>query len=288
MSSLPPSLGKTADFKLALIQLAVTSDKAHNLSHASERVKEAASKGANVIVLPEIFNSPYGTQHFEKYAEEIPNGESCSVLKNLAIETKTFLVGGSIPERLDGKLYNTSTVWSPTGSLVATHRKVHLFDIDVPGKIRFQESETLSPGKELTSFETPFGKIGLAICYDIRFPEMAMIAARQGCIAMIYPGAFNMTTGPLHWDLLQRARATDNQFYVAACSPARDANAGYNAWGHSSIVNPKGQVIATTEEHEDIVYADIVIKEIEEVRRNIPVYTQRRWDVYDDVAGVRK
>ncbi|KAF9895853.1 hypothetical protein BX616_008697, partial [Lobosporangium transversale] len=102
-----------------------------------------------------------------------------------------------------------------------------------------------------------FGKIGIGICYDIRFPEPAMIAARQGCFAMIYPGAFNMTTGPLHWELLQRARAVDNQIFVAACSPARDLSADYHAWGHSTIVGPSGDVLETMDEKQGIIYADL-------------------------------
>jgi len=134
---------------------------------------------------------------------------------------------------------------------------VHLFDIDVPGKIRFQESEVLTGGESLTDFDSEYGKIGVAICYDVRFPEMAMVAARRGSIAMIYPGAFNLTTGPLHWELLARARAVDNQIYVAMCSPARDMNASYNAWGHSTIVDPNGEIIAKAGEGEEIIYADL-------------------------------
>ncbi|KAG2229108.1 hypothetical protein INT48_000950, partial [Thamnidium elegans] len=194
--------------------------------------------------------------------------------------------GGSIPEKEEtsGKIYNTLTAYDPTGKMIAKHRKVHLFDIDVPGKIKFKESDTLSEGDWLTHIDTKYGKLGVGICYDMRFPEMATIAARKGCLAMIYPGAFNLTTGPLHWELLQRARAVDNQMYVAACSPARDLNANYLAWGHSTVVNPKGAVIATTEESETIVYADIDPEQVKEVRTNIPLYDQRRFDIYDDVS----
>jgi omega-amidase len=134
-------------------------------------------------------------------------------LSTLSSSHKIHLVAGSIPE-LDTetkKLYNTSLIFSPTGSLLGKHRKVHLFDIDIPGKITFRESEVLSAGNELTLVDTPFGKIGVAICYDVRFPELAMIAARKGAFLLLYPGAFNMTTGPLHWELLARARAVDNQ-----------------------------------------------------------------------------
>ncbi|KAF9986600.1 hypothetical protein BGZ65_006958, partial [Modicella reniformis] len=204
-------------------------------------------------------------------------------------DAKVYLIGGSIPERdlADNKIYNTCTVYNPEGTIIATHRKVHLFDIDVPGRIRFQESETLSAGKQLTHVDTEFGKIGVGICYDIRFPEPAMIAARQGCFVMIYPGAFNMTTGPLHWELLQRARAVDNQMYVAACSPARDLTAGYHAWGHSTIVGPTGDVIQTMDEKQGIIYADLDLSKMTEFRQNIPLVTQRRFDLYADVSKVK-
>ncbi|RUP43643.1 carbon-nitrogen hydrolase [Jimgerdemannia flammicorona] len=273
-------------FKLALVQLAVGSNKDENLKNARKNVLEASNHGANVVVLPECFNSPYGTSFFPNYAENIPQGSSVKALSEMAKDAGVYLFGGSIPERDEstGKLYNTSTVYDPEGHLVAKHRKVHLFDIDVPGKIRFQESETLTAGNWLTHITTPYGKLGLGICYDVRFPEMAAIAARKGCIAMIYPGAFNMTTGPLHWELLQRARAVDNQIYVAMCSPARDTSASYHAWGHSSVVDPRGQVVATTGHEQDIVYADLDPELLASFRQSIPLNQQRRHDLYCDVA----
>ncbi|ORY96443.1 carbon-nitrogen hydrolase [Syncephalastrum racemosum] len=278
-------LSPASKFKLALIQLGNTgADKAHNIQHARSKVLEAAQNGANVVVLPECFNSPYGTQFFDEYAEELSNSPTVNMLSSVAKETGIYLFGGSIPERSGGKLYNTLTVYDPQGTMIATHRKVHLFDIDVPGKIRFIESETLSPGDSLTMVDTKYGKIGAGICYDIRFPEMAMIAARKGCIAMLYPGAFNMTTGPMHWELLQRARAVDNQIYVAACSPARDMAASYHAWGHSTVVDPTGMVVATCEESETIVYADVDPEQVNTIRTSIPLYNQRRFDIYGDVA----
>lgn len=181
--------------------------------------------------------------------------------------------------------YNTSLVFSPAGKLIATHRKIHLFDIDIPGKITFKESEVLSPGNKVTIVNLPeYGKIGLAICYDVRFPELAMIAARKGAFMLVYPGAFNTTTGPLHWTLQARARAMDNQVYVTMCSPARDTNATYHAWGHSMAVNPNAEVMAEADEKETIVYADLDGARIEETRKGIPIYTQRRFDVYPDVS----
>ncbi|KAF6120636.1 nitrilase family member 2 [Phyllostomus discolor] len=147
-------------------------------------------------------------------------------------------IKGSIPEEDSGKLYNTCTVFGPDGALLVKHRKLHLFDIDVPGKITFQESKILSPGDSFSTFETPYCRVGLGICYDLRFSELAQIYAERGCQLLVYPGAFNLTTGPAHWELLQRGRAVDNQVYVATASPARDDKASYVAWGHSTVVNP--------------------------------------------------
>ncbi len=160
-------------------------------------------------VVTECWNSPYGTAYFAEYAEVVEGahpGPSSLAMSAMAREAGIYLVGGSIPERAitmgppspPSRLHNTCTVWDPKGKRIATHRKVHLFDIDIPGSVTFQESAILTPGNALTHFDTPWGRVGLGICYDMRFPELAMIAARRGCIAMIYPGAFNLTTGPLH------------------------------------------------------------------------------------------
>lgn len=256
---------------------------------------EAAKAGAKLIVLPECFNSPYGCQYFPKYAETIlptppPKDQAPSwhTLSSIAVEAKAYLIGGSIPEFVPdtNKYYNTCLVFSPAGKLVATHRKTHLFDIDIPGKITFKESDVLSPGNKVTIFDLPeYGKIGLGICYDIRFPELAMIAARKGAFLLVYPGAFNTTTGPMHWSLQGRARAMDNQVYVALCSPGRDTKSTYQAWGHSMAVNPNAEVMAEADDNETIVYADLDGAKIDETRKGIPLYTQRRFDVYPDVSA---
>ncbi|KAI4131905.1 MAG: hypothetical protein LQ338_000987 [Usnochroma carphineum] len=280
--------------KLALVQLAMGPDKSANLSRARTRVLEAAQKGASLIILPECFNSPYGCQYFPKYAETLlpsppskDKSPSFHALSDLAKEAKAYLLGGSIPEYETStkKYFNTSLMFNPGGELIATHRKVHLFDIDIPGKITFKESEILSPGNKVTLVDLPeYGKIAIAICYDIRFPELAMIAARKGCFLLLYPGAFNLTTGALHWSLQARARAMDNQLYVGLCSPARDMEASYKAWGHSMVVDPNAAVMAEAGENEEIVYADLNADVIEETRKGIPLGGQRRFDVYPDVS----
>lgn len=137
---------------------------------------------------------------------------SLAMLLEVARDCGVLLVGGSIPEARGGKFYNTCVVVRPNGRVAALHRKVHLFDIHVPGGISFRESDTLSAGDSLTLVDTSWGfSLGLGICYDIRFPEMAMVLRARGAKLLLFPGAFNLTTGPAHWELLQRARAVDNQ-----------------------------------------------------------------------------
>ncbi|MCJ1247548.1 hypothetical protein MMC30_004762 [Trapelia coarctata] len=281
-------------FKLALVQLATGADKSINLSRARSKVLEASKAGASLVVLPECFNSPYGCQYFPSYAETLlpspptpAQSPSFHALSSMAAEAQTYLLGGSIPEYVSDteKYHNTSLLFSPEGKLLATHRKVHLFDIDIPGKITFRESDVLSPGNKVTLIDIPpYGKIGMAICYDVRFPELATIAARKGCFLLLYPGAFNLTTGALHWALQARARAMDNQVYVALCSPARDMEASYNAWGHSMVVDPNATVLVEAGESEETVYADLNETAIEDTRKGIPLYTQRRFDVYPDIS----
>uniref|UniRef100_A0A8C7XKQ5 omega-amidase n=1 Tax=Oryzias sinensis TaxID=183150 RepID=A0A8C7XKQ5_9TELE len=267
------------NFRLAVVQLQVTSVKADNLSRARRLVQQAAGQGSKVVLLPECFNSPYGTSFFSDYAEKIP-GESTQMLSEAAKESQVYLVGGSIPEEDGGKLYNTCAVFGPGGEMILKHRKIHLFDINVPGKICFQESETLSPGNSLSTFDTPFCKVGVGICYDMRFAELAQVYSREGCQLLVYPGAFNMTTGPAHWELLQRGRAVDNQVYVATASPARDEAASYVAWGHSTVVNPWGEVISKAGAEETVIYADIDLQYLSDIRRQIPITAQRRDDLY--------
>jgi len=163
-----------------------------------------------------------------------------------------------------------------------------VFDISVPNGITFKESDTLSAGNSITTFDTPFCKVGLGICYDLRFPQLGMLMREQGCKLLVYPGAFNTTTGPPHWELLQRARAVDNQLYVATASPARNPESKYQAWGHSSIVSPWGDVIATTEHDPDTIIAEIDLNRVDEIRQNIPISKQARLDIYSPVSLIHK
>lgn len=266
--------------KIALIQFAVSERKELNIERACKFIKECAEKGAQLACLPECFNAPYGIQYFNQFAETVP-GPTSEALSNSAKKNNIYVVGGTFPEKDCDKLYNTCLAFGPDGETIAKHRKIHLFDIDISGKISFKESSILSPGNSFTSFQLGKWKVGLGICYDIRFPLMANIYAQKGCQLLIYPGAFNMTTGPAHWQLLQRVRAVDNQLYVAAISPARDEKASYVAWGHSSLVNPWGDVVCEAKENECILYADIDQSYVDEVRNQIPLLKQQRKDLYE-------
>eukprot|EP00742_Colponemidia_sp_Colp-10_P002343 GILJ01002499.1.p1 GENE.GILJ01002499.1~~GILJ01002499.1.p1 ORF type:complete len:314 (-),score=31.12 GILJ01002499.1:35-928(-) len=285
-----------SSFRLALCQMSVGADKAANLVRAHGLIQKAAQNGANVIVLPEIFNSPYSNASFPVYAEPIPvppsgcpegaeldlsASPSVKMIVDAAKETNTYIIGGSLPEREGDRLYNTSVIADRTGRILAKHRKVHLFDIDIPGKMTFRESDTLTAGNQITVVDTEYGKFGVAICYDLRFPELAQSMSKKGARVLLYPGAFNTTTGPRHWELLQRGRAVDNQCYVAACSPARSTDpSDYQAWGHSTVVGPWGDIIATTEHEEDIVYANIDMTQVDQFRQQVPILAQKRHDLY--------
>lgn len=290
MASSAPS----SKLKVALCQIAVTACKEDNISTAQYHLRKAAANGANIALLPECWNCPYDTACFAEYAEELPaapckfgastSSASLRMLRSVARDTNMLIIGGSIPEVVDGKYYNTSMSVDGNGNVLAKHRKVHLFDVDVPNGVQFRESDALSAGNSLTAFNAPQidAVVGVGICYDMRFPELSMIATRNhGASLLVFPGAFNMTTGPAHWELLLRARAVDNQTFVAACSPARDNNGKYVAWGHSSVIDPWGTVIATTDEKPDIVYADIDLRKIDEIRAAIPTSKQRRHDLYE-------
>ncbi|CDK24071.1 unnamed protein product [Kuraishia capsulata CBS 1993] len=274
--------------KVVLLQIKAGFDKTKNLQNAASFLEKAMNQypDADLAVLPECFNSPYSVSEFANYAENIPNGESTQFLSSLAKKHEVMLVGGTIPELGDdSKIYNTSVTFNREGEIIGKFRKIHLFDIDIPGGITFKESITLTGGDELITLNLPgFGSMGEGICYDARFPELAAISARKGCFGMVYPGAFNTVTGPLHWHLLAKARAVDNQMFVIFCSPSRDTDFSYHAYGHSLVVDPNGKILAEAQEGDEIVYAELDPEVLVRTRASIPVTTQRRFDVYTDVA----
>ncbi len=267
-------------FTIAAIQMQVAPDRDANLARAERLLEDAAGRGAALAVLPEMFTCPYELDQFRAFAEPLPDGPAGKLLSATARRLKIHIVGGSIPELDGGEVYNTATIWSPTGELLALHRKVHLFDVDIPGGICFRESEILSAGDRIAATQTDLAKLGLAVCYDLRFPECFRAMVVGGAEIVALPGAFNTTTGPAHWQPLLRARAIENTCYVVASSPASHPDVSYPAWGHSMIVDPYGEVLACAEREETIVMAQVDGARLEQVRRAVPVLAQRRPDVY--------
>ena len=266
--------------RAALIQMPVTADKQENIRTACGRLRKAKVHGADIAVLPEMFCCPYDNACFRAYGEE-EGGEAQRALSALAAELELYIVGGSLPELEGTKVYNTCYVYGRRGEPLARHRKAHLFDIDVAGGQRFMESDTLSPGNAVTTFETEFGTMGLCICFDLRFEELARCMCLRGAKCIFVPAAFNMTTGPAHWELLFRQRAVDNQCFTVGVSPARDEAASYVAYGKSIAVDPWGAILCRAGAEEAVLYADLDLSRVEAVRRQLPILSARRTDLYE-------
>jgi len=266
--------------RVALIQMSVVAGKQKNIDLACLKIREAAANGADIAVLPEMFCCPYQNDCFRPYGEE-ENGSVQTALSNLAAELGLYIIGGSIPELTAGKVYNTCYVYGRQGQLLAKHRKIHLFDIDVAGGQRFKESDTFSPGNTITTFETEFGVMGLCICFDLRFEELARCMCLRGAKVIFVPAAFNMTTGPAHWELLFRQRAVDNQCFTVGVSPARDKAANYVAYGNSIAVDPWGTVLTRADDGEVTLYTDLDLSRIDSVRQQLPILSARRTDLYE-------
>lgn len=266
--------------KIAQIQSHVYSEKMENLEQLEVRLRELDGQKPDLVMLGEMFCCPYETSLFPSYAEDV-GGPVWSRLSSLAREHSIYLAAGSVSERDEaGKVYNTAYVFDRDGRQIAKHRKVHMFDIQVEGGQHFRESETLTRGDACTVFDTEFGKIGLCICFDFRFPELARRMVLEGARLILVPAAFNMTTGPAHWELMFRSRAVDNQCFVAGTSCARDMQASYVAWGHTLLVSPWGDVIEEMGEEEGVIVNTIDLSYADKVRRELPLLSARREEVY--------
>jgi omega-amidase len=292
---------------LALVQLRAGEDPASNRQAAEAWLERALNPPAGtpsprLLMLPEIWNAPYAAARFGDYAEPVPEAgsllaegpsPSLAMVARLARRHGVSVIAGSIPERgADGRLYNTATVIDAEGRLRAKHRKLHLFDVDVPGGICFQESDSLTGGDRLTVLDgagDPLATglaqppaLGLLICYDIRFPELALLMQQQlGAAVIACPAAFNTTTGPRHWHLLMRARAVDTQCFLLACSSARPEDGeGYPSYGHSLVVDPWGTVVAEAGLGEQVLHAQLDLQQVALARQAIPTGNQRRQDLY--------
>lgn len=274
----------SSKIRVALCQMLVGSCKQQNIAKAVSMIAAAKrDQQADLVVLPECFNSPYGTKFFPEYAEPIaPGNETFDHISAAARDSQVCVIAGSIPERQpDGTLYNSSMIFDADGKLMDVYRKIHLFKIHTPA-LSFDEGEVLTAGSKLSvvrlGSDGPL--FGIGICFDIRFPQEAIAYTERGTSFLVYPGAFNMVTGPAHWELLARARAVDNQQFVLLCSPARDEQAGYVAWGHSLVVDPWGNVLAEASEKEETIVCDIDLSLVSSTRDKVPSLKGTRRDLY--------
>jgi len=266
-------------FRLALCQVMTRSEKEETLLQAEQMVREASLGGASVVVLPEMYFCPYSAKYFIPFSEP-ENGETVKRMSQWAQNYNVVLIGGSIPEMDDGELYNTCFVFDQNGKIIAKHRKVHMFDVDIEGGIRFKESDSFTAGEDICVFDTDYGRFGVAICFDIRFPEFIRSMARKGAELILLPAQFNMTTGPAHWELSIRARAIDNEVWFAACSAARNPDGPYKCWGHSTVAGPFGDVRATCDEAEQVLFCDIDLNDVDSVRKQLPTFLHLREEIY--------
>ena len=263
--------------KIAQIQMTVTKDREENIRRACRLVHEAGD--VDMAVLPEMFCCPYDNACFRQYGEA-EGGAAWQALSALAAARHIWLVGGTVPELAEGRVYNTCYVFDPEGRCVAKHRKVHLFDIDIRGGTRFMESETLAAGDRVTTFPTPWGIMGVCVCFDLRFAELSQLMALAGAQVIFVPAAFNMHTGPAHWELLFRCRAVDQQCYMVGTATARDVHAGYVAWGHSIVCDPWGTVVYQCGAGEETAVVTLDMERVADIRQQLPVLSARRTDVY--------
>lgn len=268
------------NIKIAVCQIKVLKIKEKNLRNAEKMIREASTKDPQIIILPEMFNCPYSNSYFPLFAESYP-GETTNLLSSLARELSIYIIGGSIPEKEGNKIYNTSYSFDKNGNLIGKHRKIHLFDVNIENGIKFRESVFLSSGSSVTVFDTSLCRIGVAVCYDMRFPELIRKMALLGAKLIIIPAAFNMTTGPAHWHLIARSRALDNQIFFIAASPARNSkDTAYISYGHSLIANPWGEIIAEAGTGQCILYGTIDMDFLERIRNQLPVLKHQREGIY--------
>ena len=267
--------------KVACIQQKVKKDKYDNIEQLAEILGSGQTEGAHFISLPEMWNCPYKTELFPEYAEP-EQGDTWLAMSVLARKNNAFLVGGSIPELdSEGRVYNTCYVFDRSGNQIGKHRKVHLFDIYAHGEQVFKESDTLTGGDSFSTFDTEFGRMAVNICFDIRFPESARIPALAGAKVIFNPAAFNMTTGPAHWELGFRQRAVENQIFMVGTSAARDPEAGYVAYGHSIITDPWGEILMQMDEKPGVTVTELDLSRIDQIRAKLPLMSARRTDIYE-------
>jgi predicted amidohydrolase len=264
-------------FMAAAVQLTSGAQKSENLATASRLVEEAARRGAQLVVLPELFNCLAAPERIVSQAETIP-GPTSTAMSQLASRLRVTLVAGSIAERVEGcdKVFNSSLVFSPDGRQLACYRKIHLFDVDLPGHVTFQESRIMEPGDRLVAVQTAVAKLGQATCYDLRFPELFRRLVDAGTQLFCIPSAFTATTGRDHWEPLLRTRAIENQVYVVAPNQFGHNSPSIQTYGRSMIIDPWGVPLATAADGEGVITAEIDLDREAEIRARLPSLRHRR------------
>jgi deaminated glutathione amidase len=267
--------------RVACVQLNASASKADNLERMEALVARAAATGADVLVLPEKWNGIGPADFLREVAEPLEGGETVEAMAGWARTHGITLVGGSIAERREGreKLSNTCVVFDPEGEIAAVYRKIHMFDVEVGGHV-YRESESEEPGEGPATCEAEGWTLGLSLCYDVRFPELYRILALEGAELVTIPAAFTLYTGKDHWELLVRARAVENQCYVAAANQWGTYADGKAAYGRSMIVDPWGVVLAQAADEDTVITAEIARGHLEEVRRSLPSLANRQPTAY--------
>ena len=261
----------------AAVQMCSGESKEANLKAATGQVEKAAQMGARVVALPELFNCLGRTEIMLREAEEIP-GPTSEAMSGLARRLGIVLVAGSICERDagEGKVFNTCLLIDSSGQLQAKYRKMHLFDIDLPGQVSYQESSWLSPGDDVVAVPTELGCFGLSICYDLRFPELYRRLVEAGAELLMVPAAFALATGKDHWQVLLRSRAIENQVFVIAPNQFGQPTPEFAAYGRSTIIDPWGTQLAVAPDGEAMILAQIDPERQREIRRRLPALDHRR------------
>jgi len=263
--------------RVAAVQLSPSSDPEANLNKTAALLEQAAAQGAQLVCLPEafIYRGKHDAEHL--FASPVP-GPLTERLGALARDLRIWLLAGSIFERVadSEKVFNTSLVFNPAGEIVAKYRKIHLFEIHNETGKELSEADYQQPGSELVCVEMPWLKMGLSICFDLRFPEVYRGLARMGAKLLAVPSAFLMKTGRDHWEVLLRARAIESQCYVVAPNCLGHSATGVEGYGRSMIVDPWGQVIAQASDCEGVILATLDLNYLETVRRRVPTLSNCR------------
>ncbi|MDN5698305.1 MAG: carbon-nitrogen hydrolase family protein [Rubrobacter sp.] len=264
----------------AAVQMSSTPDKGENQRIAEQLIRAAADSGATLIALPELWICHGLEKVYRESAEPVP-GPTTDFLGNLARELGIHLLGGSILESAEGsdKMYNTSTLFEPSGEMSAVYRKVHLFDVKAPDR-EYLESASMQPGSEAVTASANGARLGLTVCYDVRFPELYRALALDGAEVLTVPAAFTLQTGKDHWELLLRARAVENQAYVVAPAQWGQKADGRWTYGRSMIVDPWGTVLATCPDRDGYALAELDFDYLDRFRVEFPSLANRRPEAY--------